>query len=651
MEEPLRKLGPYKLIRKIGRGAFGVVWLAEKQTAITATQVALKLPRDEDIDLEAFKQEAAIWVQASGHENVVSLIEADIYDEQVVIVSEYVPDGSLGAWLKQHGGKAPSIESACKMMDGVLSGLAHLHERRIIHRDLKPDNILLRRDTPMLADFGIARLLRSGSSSITIAGTPAYMGPEAFDGKRNERTDIWAVGVIFYQLLSGGLPYPQPDHASLIGAITRSDPPPVPESLLALAPLQRVVTKALQRDPAQRYASAAEMRNDLREAERLRWVNEHQAREAQTVLNERAEAALTMKRPDTRTLTESMVERPTPVALVAGERPSDDEKTRVAEAAKRHPNVKGDRALSTNYSQVTSVPSSKQSSRRAWVIAAVIVPVIVIPFLGVLLWIGVYLWTSSGGQPPNNTNSSEPQPLSRQPVSPPAGPSMTNKIGMQFVQIPAGTFTMGSNSTEGYSDEHPHLVTIARPFILGKYEVTQAQWKAVMGNDNPSEFKGDTLPVETVTWDDAQSFIEKLNELQDGFSYRLPREEEWEYACRATTTGDYAGDLKEMAWFKGNSSPKTHAVGGRNENGWGLYDMLGNVSEWCEDVYEEGPAIAGRVIRSRVHLDPHREVRVVRGGSWHDDPWALRSAARDEAEADDKASSLGFRVVAVARPQ
>lgn len=270
MEEAARKLGPYTLISKIGRGAFGVVWLAEKKSSIATTRFALKLPRDEDIDLEAFKQEATIWLQASGHPNVVPLIEADIYDQQVVIVSEYIPDGSLAAWLKQHGGRAPSIESACEIIDGVLAGLGHLHERHIIHRDLKPENILLQRETPRLADFGIARLLKTGSYSTNVSGTFAYMAPEAFDGKRNEQTDVWSAGVIFYQLLSGRLPYDQPDTVSLVGAIMRYDPPPLPESVPEV--VSCVAIKALQRDPVNRYATVAEMRRDLREAEHRLWL-------------------------------------------------------------------------------------------------------------------------------------------------------------------------------------------------------------------------------------------------------------------------------------------------------------------------------------------------------------------------------------------
>jgi len=113
-------------------------------------------------------------------------------------------------WLRQHNGQAPSIETASELIDGVLAGLAHLHGRHIIHRDLKPDNILLQHETPRLADFGIARLLKTGSYSSNVSGTFAYMAPEAFNGKRNEQTDVWSAGVIFYQMLRGACPTTNP---------------------------------------------------------------------------------------------------------------------------------------------------------------------------------------------------------------------------------------------------------------------------------------------------------------------------------------------------------------------------------------------------------------------------------------------------------
>ncbi len=259
------RIGPYVLVRRIGGGQFGVVWLAERRTSITSTQVALKLARDEDVELEAIRQEAAVWVKASGHPNVLPIIEADLYDGQAVIVSEYAPGGSLDDWVKQHGGKAPSIDAAIEMVSGILAGLEHLHARRIIHRDLKPGNILLQGETPRLADFGISGVLKSSTRSTLSRGTPAYMSPEAFDGKFSEQTDIWSTAVILYQLLSGRLPFPQRDLASLMGAITRHLPHPLPGSIPAA--LQDVVASALQRSLEHRYKSAAEMRKALRHAQ------------------------------------------------------------------------------------------------------------------------------------------------------------------------------------------------------------------------------------------------------------------------------------------------------------------------------------------------------------------------------------------------
>ena len=261
MFRPGDQIGPYTLIDKLGKGAFGVVWLAERRTQITTTQAAIKIPLDDDISIETIKNEADVWVRASGHPNVLPIIEADIYGEHIIIASEYAPDGSLDAWLKKHG-KAPTVESAVEIVSGILSGLEHLHSRSIIHRDLKPANILFQGATPRLADFGISRVLKSTSQSSNIMGTPSYMAPEAFDGKRNEQTDIWSVGVIFYQLLSGRLPFEQADITSLLGAILTRNPEPLPPTVPK--PLQNVIARALAKDPTSRYKSAAEMRAALR---------------------------------------------------------------------------------------------------------------------------------------------------------------------------------------------------------------------------------------------------------------------------------------------------------------------------------------------------------------------------------------------------
>lgn len=230
------------------------------------------------------------------------------------------------------------------------------------------------------------------------------------------------------------------------------------------------------------------------------------------------------------------------------------------------------------------------------------------------------------------------------PVKVTAGPAVKNSLGMELVLIPSGSFCMGS-SNHG-SDEKPvHEVTIKEGFYIGRYEVTQDLWQQVMGN-NRSFFKGAKLPVEQIAWDEAQSFINKLNERGDGFIYRLPSEAEWEYACRAGTTGDYAGDLNDMAWYLDNSEKGTHPVGLKKPNAFGLYDMHGNVWEWCQDTYHQNYKGAPTDGSAWVGGGEPNS-RVLRGGSWLYDATLLRSAYRYGFVQEHRSYSLGIRVVAV----
>jgi len=212
--------------------------------------------------------------------------------------------------------------------------------------------------------------------------------------------------------------------------------------------------------------------------------------------------------------------------------------------------------------------------------------------------------------------------------------------GVMFVLvlIPPGSFMMGSD--QGDNDEKPvRMVTISQPFYLGKCEVTQAQWKKVM-DSNPSKFKGAKRPVENVSWDDCQKFIEKLNSMGFG-TFRLPTEAEWEYACRAGTMDDYAGNLDEMAWYDKNNDGKTRPVGTKKANSWGVHDMHGNVWEWCQDWYG--------AYSYEVRTDPkgaaNGSYRVIRGGCWADDASFSRSAYRAWRGSWSRNSYLGFRIV------
>jgi serine/threonine protein kinase len=255
-------IGPYVLVRELGRGTFGRVWLAERRGSLATTQVAVKVPLGADTDLAALTKEARVWVQASGHPNVLPVIEAEVYDGQVIIVSEYAPDGSLKQWLGKRAGSALSAEAALSLMTGILSGLEHLHARGIIHRDLKPANILMQGPCPRIADFGLARFSDVVATADRAAGTPAYMAPEAFDGKRSIQTDLWAAGVIFFELLAAARPFPQTDRMALLRAISSFPPAALPVGTPPY--VERVIRKCLEKDPDHRYAAVTALLADLR---------------------------------------------------------------------------------------------------------------------------------------------------------------------------------------------------------------------------------------------------------------------------------------------------------------------------------------------------------------------------------------------------
>jgi formylglycine-generating enzyme required for sulfatase activity len=228
---------------------------------------------------------------------------------------------------------------------------------------------------------------------------------------------------------------------------------------------------------------------------------------------------------------------------------------------------------------------------------------------------------------------------------------MGKGITMKFVLVPAGQFDMGSPSTERDrdNDEGPvHHVTISKPFYMGKYEVTQEQYY-IIAKSKPSQFKQNDRPVETVSWDQADSFCKKLSKIK-GETFRLPTEGEWEYACRAGYQSRfYFGDdpnysqIEQYAWYSANSNSETHPVGQKKPNSFGLYDMHGNVWEWCSDYY------AADYYHDSMSVDPigalFSKSRVIRGGGWYRSAIYCRSANRGNLEPYYIRNHIGFRVV------
>jgi formylglycine-generating enzyme required for sulfatase activity len=218
---------------------------------------------------------------------------------------------------------------------------------------------------------------------------------------------------------------------------------------------------------------------------------------------------------------------------------------------------------------------------------------------------------------------------------------------LELVLIPAGKFTMGRDDQQRPEEGPAHEVTIPKAFYIGKYLVTQSQYQAVTGK-NPSEFKGAKHPVETVSWADAKAFCEKLSTMSKK-SVRLPTEAEWEYACRAGTKtrffwGDDVLELLKYAWIGVNSHDRTHPVGEKKPNAWGLFDMIGNVWEYCEDDYNRNYKNAPQDGSAWVD-EPRSPCHICRGGSFLSDSLDASSTARMAVDADRRDNWHGFRVV------
>lgn len=224
--------------------------------------------------------------------------------------------------------------------------------------------------------------------------------------------------------------------------------------------------------------------------------------------------------------------------------------------------------------------------------------------------------------------------------------NLPNGVKLDLIYISKGEFMMGSN--EYGNEQLKHLVTISEPFYLGKYPITQGQYQAVMGK-NPSHFGGENNPVDNVSWHDAVEFCQKLSHMT-GKKYKLPSEAQWEYACRAGSTGEwFFGDdedqLKDYAWYGYNSNDQTRAIGQKKPNKLGLYDMYGNVCEWCEDNYMDNYEHAPR--DGSAYKNKSAMYVVLRGGCWSSIPRYCRSASRHYHKGEDRSFMNGFRVMCV----
>ena len=688
------KKNSYRIDRVLGQGTFGITYLAYTTVTVegdlgklqTEIQVAVKEFFMSDINgregssvttggsgelfdryRHKFAREASNLAKLK-HRGIVKVIETFEANGTSYYAMEYCGGGSLDALIAKRGG-LPEGE-ALRYFGQIAEALSYMHLQRMLHLDLKPGNVMLRTDgEAVLIDFGLSKQFNDKGepeSSTTIGGgTPGYAPIEQANyredsgGKLPVTMDVYALGGTLYKMLTGERPPVASD-------VMNNELPEQPlrdhgvsDDVIA------AIHRAMQPKSRDRYQTVAAFAAAL------------------DCASEATEAADQGEGPE--------------VVLV------DDGRQPVAES---QPHTPAAEPAHAHQEQQYPEPEPEQA-RRKWLPWVVGLAVAAVAFVAVMLLqpkpqpaievpedlitaVAQSDTVSADEQPvqqvaqqpqnpepqqtqqqtqqqpqrpvqqqpveqPQPTKPEPQQPVQQQPEPEPMPATVQQPQRPQYnlpdiamVYVSGGTFTMGATSEQGsdaYDWEKPaHSVTLSG-YYIGKYEVTQELWKAVMGS-NPSNFKGDNLPVERVSWNDVQEFLRKLNAMT-GKRYRLPTEAEWEFAARGGNSSrgyKYSGSnsIGNVAWYDGNSGSRTHNVGTKSPNELGIYDMSGNVWEWCQDwysdsYYENSPRTNPKGPNSGSN-------RMIRGGSWYDNAGCCRVSTRGGLTPYYRDIHLGFRL-------
>ena len=631
-------VGEYQILDVLGKGGMGEVYLAEN--TLMHKKYALKvLPPDLSSDsnfIARFKIEARVMSDLN-HPNIVHVNYIGSHNGLYYLVMDFVGnDESQPQTLEdllQEKGKL-SEQQTIKLLKQICSALDYAHNHRgdgVVHRDLKPANILIDHDgSAKIADFGLAKLVgdeylhsiidqsmrltmaggtspadmslgdmktmsdkpqsSKRSTAGSLLGTYEYMAPEQQeDQEATVQSDIYSLGLILYRMLTGRKAKGRFKLPSELGCSKKWD---------------AVIDRCLEHYPQDRFKSAQDILVGLTVAKssKFRWVMV-------------ALTCVVIGGGIMVSVTDS--EKVEPVQIVENDTQAEQqadadrlarEKLALAEQNK----LALEKIAQEKKAQREESARLKQQQEEGTRIAA--------------------LKKKQGNLPGEGENWTVPG------------------LNMDFVYVDNGSFQMGSNS--GDADEKPvHRVTISKPFWMGKYEVTQSEYQELMGS-NPSHFKGSRNPVEIVSWNDVVSYCQKLTarerragRLPEGYSYQLPTEAQWKFAARGGNKSRgymYSGSdsLGSVGWNGDNSGSKTHSVGQKQANELGLYDMSGNVYEWCYDWYgsyssssttdPDGPSSASG--------------RVIRGGGWAGGASDCRAAVRSSYLPDYSIINLGFRV-------
>ncbi|HEY7315917.1 MAG TPA: bifunctional serine/threonine-protein kinase/formylglycine-generating enzyme family protein [Gemmataceae bacterium] len=624
-------LGSYVLLERLGEGGMGTVFKARDGKLDRV--VAIKLIRKERLNntnsIRRFQREirAAALLR---HPNIVHALDADEVGGSQLLVMEYVEGIDLARYVADKGPLLPPLAADCIRQTAL--ALAHAHEKGMVHRDIKPSNLLLTgAGRVKLLDLGLARFQAGAeddsSSTMTesgiIMGTPDFLAPEQARRAHDVdiRADLYSLGCTFYFLLTGRVPFPGGTLGEKIAHHLLDEPIPVQRLRPDVPPrFAAVVRKLMVKQPEQRYQSPAEVAKVLAQGG-----------------------------------------EPISAARVASE--SENTVPDWAEV------VDPDKTVA--YEPIHHQPSPRRRGL-FWLLVGTAAALAGLALVCLVLALRLRPGTETQrNRVKEGVPDEDDQSL---PIS-------TNSIGMKLAPIPAGNFLMGSPEDEPDRVPHEgplHEVIITRLFHMGICEVTVGQfrqfaqasgykteaekgggarrrfpdgkWRNVPQANwrNPGFEQTDAHPVVCVSWNDAQAFCDWLS-AREGKRYSLPTEAQWEYACRAGSPkrfsfGDAPEDLDRYGWHEGNADWRTHRVGEKKANAWGLFDMHGNVWEWTADWY------TADYYRQRVKKNPPGppagDGRVIRGGGWSREASYCRAAHRfGRCTPSHRDADLGFRVI------
>ncbi len=600
----------YTILEKLGEGGFGVVYKASDSNYegdLKALKVIYSENYSDRLVMHKLKSEARNMIKIN-HPNVVRLYDIHFQGEMKFLDMEYVDGGDLvGLMLKCPDYKIAE-DKVWDLAIQIAKGMQAIHKQNLIHQDLKPENILLTNDGQVkITDFGISEHFRSSKSRIeetNIKGTYVYASPEQLIGENvGKEADVWSFGTTLYHILTGETLYSGNTSGDVITQIKL-------RSFQSVANVSEkmnyLLSKCLKRDYKERFRSFGHI---------LEFVSKSNEQRRKVPQPLKSFNQLNQEKKNSET--DDSMQTATSIKLVSSNSKLNDDK-----------NLKKNKILKKKTKKL-----NKELTKYLYLI-----------FLGIISVGTIYYF---GMKYVNK----EPKLIKIEGLS--------EDSTMVFVQ--GGTFQMGSNNM-GHDERPVHSVTID-DFYINKYEVTQAEYQGLIG-ENPSYHKGDYYPVEQLSWFDAVEFCNKKSKREgltpcytgsgsnivcnfDANGYRLPTEAEWEYAARGGNKSEgyqYSGSdqIEIVAWYVSNSDDKTSPVGQKMSNELGIYDMSGNVWEWCWDWYDSGYYSGSN--DDNPTGPSHQSCRILRSGCWSFSSEGCRVSNRGYYSPIRSDFDIGFRL-------